>query len=256
MLPRDVVPVVALKGEHAGGAAEQRHAERIDVGAPIERLTTRLLGGEVLRRADDHIRARLLDVSRDRAGDTEVGDHRVPVLVEEDVVRLDVAMDDPLAVREGQRSGDVDPQPDEEWLGKRAHDAKPLIQSGREVVHCEVDRVVFAPHAQDAHDVRVAQLRRGGGLPTKPRLEALLARILRLEDLDGYRDVELRVIALIDPGESAGANEGVDPEAAERAAEVAFRQGSEPLQGPDDSLNYHASTNWPRRRSGMLGEYT
>ena len=231
VLPRDLVPVVAAEGEHARAGAEERHAQRVDVGAAVQGLPARLFRGEVLRRAHDHVRAGLFHVAAHGARDPEIGDDRVAVLVEEDVVGLDVAVDHPFPVREGERGGDVHAEPDEQRLGEGAEHLEAAIEAGWEVVHDEEDRGPLAAHGEDTDDVRVAELGGDRGLVPEARLEGLFARELGLEDLDGHRDVELGVVALVDPGEAAGADDGVDAEAAEVAIEISFRHGGRLYRG-------------------------
>ncbi len=87
---------------------EQHRAQRPDVGPDVDVLRrAELLGRHVERRADDGRRAREreLQVDPGRLGDPEV-EHldegaSVHAPREEDVVRLDVAMDDPRRVRLG-----------------------------------------------------------------------------------------------------------------------------------------------------------
>src|SRR5581483_6422129 len=50
VLPRDLVPVLARERQDAGRGPIQRHAERVQTGAAVERQATCLLGREVLRR--------------------------------------------------------------------------------------------------------------------------------------------------------------------------------------------------------------
>ncbi len=203
MLPGDLVPVLTLEGEDTGSRLEQCDAERIDVGPPVEHLSARLLGREVLRRADHHVGAGLLDVAAHGARYPEVGHHGIAVLIEENVVGLDVAVDHPFAVSEGERGGDVHSHPDEQMLRERPHRLEPVVEDAGEIVHDEIDGLVLAPHGEDADDVRVAELRRHGCLAPEARLERFLSRELGLEDLDGYRNIEFRIVALVDPGEAA-----------------------------------------------------
>src|SRR5206468_851376 len=62
------------------------------------RQALRLLRREVLGGAEDG--ARLGDLRRARAGDPEVGHPRAPLAVDQHVLRLQIAMHDPLGVRE------------------------------------------------------------------------------------------------------------------------------------------------------------
>ena len=63
-------------------------------------VALRLLGRQVLRRAHD--RAHLRDVGGAGARDAEVGDLHVVLVVEDHVVRLEVAVDHVAAVREAR----------------------------------------------------------------------------------------------------------------------------------------------------------
>src|SRR5439155_27370651 len=64
-----------------------------------------LLGGDVLTRP--HARPRLGHLARAGARDAEVRHLLAPLAVDQDVVRLDVAVDDAVPVREAQRREDL-----------------------------------------------------------------------------------------------------------------------------------------------------
>ena len=93
------------EGEHL----VERQAERVDV-APAVDLAAERLGGHVPQGAEDvaGVRQVLLVV---RLGQAEVGHPDDPVGVEQQVRRLDVAVDDPLGVRVGQGVGHLDADP-------------------------------------------------------------------------------------------------------------------------------------------------
>ena len=95
-------------GRLAGEHLVRQRAERVDVGAAVDdAIARRLLGAHVLRRAERQsgLRdARAAGVG-DGEGDAEVGDERLAFL-EEDVLRLQIAVDDALAVGVVERAGD------------------------------------------------------------------------------------------------------------------------------------------------------
>ena len=85
-----------MERDVAGEHLVEHDAERVDVGLAGHRLAERLLGRDVVGRAEHPAGQRQAFLGQ-RAGDAEVRDLRAALLAEEDVVRLDVAVDD-LAV--------------------------------------------------------------------------------------------------------------------------------------------------------------
>src|SRR5204863_1351509 len=72
----------------------------------VEELAASLLGRHVVRRAHDVPAARHA-AAEVTGGDAEVGHQRVLVFIEQNVVRLDVSMYEPAAVRVIQASRDL-----------------------------------------------------------------------------------------------------------------------------------------------------
>ena len=106
-------------------------AQGVDVGAMIDvRVGRDLLRRHVGRGADRHAERGLGAGGggvAQRARDAEIGDERVSV-GEQHVVRLDVAMHDPGAVRLGERIGDFAKQPDGLRNGYGALAVEPFAQ--------------------------------------------------------------------------------------------------------------------------------
>ena len=105
VLERDRHRAVAVERHAAGEQLVEDDADRVEVGALADRVALRLLGREVLRGAHD--RPGLRHVRRAGAGDAEVGDLRAALVVDDDVVRLEVAVDDPALVREAGGAQDL-----------------------------------------------------------------------------------------------------------------------------------------------------
>ena len=101
-----------------GEQLEEHAAGGVQVGARVDRLALRLLGREVLGRADDGLGLghRRVGVGH-RAGDAEVHHLDRAVVGDHDVRGLDVAVDDAVAVAVAERVEDAlgDPQ----RLGRR-----------------------------------------------------------------------------------------------------------------------------------------
>ena len=100
VLHRDRDRRVALERHAAGEHLVEHDAERVDVGLRADAAAARLLGREVLRRADDRADLGHLRIAGVR--DAEVGHLDAPVVAHEHVVRLDVAVHDAVLVRVAQ----------------------------------------------------------------------------------------------------------------------------------------------------------
>ncbi len=102
----------------------QQNAERVHVGRRVERLAARLLGRHVRRRPHDraghrragaaaptvrpHCDVGLAALIREVLGKPPVDDDRLAVVADEDVRRLEVAVDHRTVVRVGERVDDRD----------------------------------------------------------------------------------------------------------------------------------------------------
>jgi hypothetical protein len=117
-----------LAGEHL----VEHAAERVDVGGRPDLVPRRLLGGHVHRRPDRHARLRELLTGGivGRARDAEVGDERV-LAREEDVLRLDVAVDDPLLVRVVERAADLEGDAERVLDGEHPFAVEPVAGAPR-----------------------------------------------------------------------------------------------------------------------------
>ena len=89
---------LGLERDPAGERLVEDHADRVEVGGGGRLEALGLLGREVLGGAEH--RAGLGDLRGAGAGDAEVGDPRAALAVDEHVLRLEVAVDDPALVRE------------------------------------------------------------------------------------------------------------------------------------------------------------
>ena len=183
-------------------------AERVLVGALVATAAVRLLGGEVLARAEHGagLRQRLLHV--ECPGDAEVGHLRRSALVEQNVVRLDVAVDDLELVRVGERAGDLDRE-DERAPHRECADP---LDRGLEVLPCDVledDELAAVPLAavDDGDHVRMGQARDRPCLAPEAFHVFGVARVVLVEDLDGHTPLEHGVVRPIDARHAALADE-------------------------------------------------
>ena len=93
-----------LERRLAGDELVQHDPERVDVAALVGRIAFDLLRRHVRRRAE-HRAARGHARVADRAREPEVGDADAALLVDEHVLRLEIAVDDALGVRGGEARG-------------------------------------------------------------------------------------------------------------------------------------------------------
>ena len=185
MTHHDLAVRRAVERQRAREQLVHHDAERVDVGALVG-AAAELLGRHVERVADDDA---LVDAAGE-AGRPEVEhlDREPPTDGrEEDVARLEAAVDDPFGVRALERGGDAVDDLDGAARGERPR----LLERGLEIdagelVHEKVELAVVAVAAVvDADEVVVA--RRCERLELRPQaLRMLLLRELAVHDLDGH----------------------------------------------------------------------
>ena len=149
-----------------------------------------------------------------RAGarDAEVRHLHVALGVDEHVVRLDVAVDDAVAVREAKRREDLARVVDRDGHRRGpAREDQLLQRAAVEVLHRDVVRALGLAAVVDRDDVRVRQ---AGGvlrLAAEALDELLVARVTVVEDLDRDVPAELLVLGEVHVGHPAGAELPHDP---------------------------------------------
>ena len=124
---------------------------------------------------------------------TEVEHLDLPLRRQLDVGRLQIAMDDPLAVRCLEGFGDLAADP--ESLFERKRTAREPLRQGLpldELQHEEA-RPARLLDPVDRRDVRVAQGRQGARLPLEPGQVLRIPRQRAGQDLDGHLPVETAV---------------------------------------------------------------
>ena len=163
-LDRAFAEVRLAAGEHL----EQQHAERVDVGASVGDALGHQLRRQVGDGAHQHAaRRRRRGRRADRASQAEVGHLDLAAWVDQDVLRLDVAVDDARLVRRGDRLEDLLQQGEGSARRQRRLVADQVAQgmTSGDVLHREEQRAVVVALVVDGHDVRVCQ----AGPPPGPR---------------------------------------------------------------------------------------
>ncbi len=200
---------LGVEGELAGEHLVEDDRQRVDVAARVEHLALRLLGRHELRRAEDHALLREHDragpqLALGHLGEAEV-EHlgvvaQAAVGGEEDVLRLEIAVDDPLEVRllEGAAALDEDGH---RALGReRALLADHLVQVlALQVLHDDVERsVVELAEEEHLDGVGVLQVAHRAGLAAEAGDQVLAVGELGVEDLDRHHPVHRRLGRLVD----------------------------------------------------------
>ena len=126
--------------------------------------------------------------------------------VDEDVVRLDVAVDEAVPVREGERGQDLARVADRDLTGGVPEaDEQLLERSPVQVLHRDVVGALGLAAVVDRDDVRVRE--RGGVLRFAAEAldELLVGGVAVVEDLDRDAAPELLVLGQVDVGHAPGA---------------------------------------------------
>ena len=208
---------VPLERRPAGEALVEHAAERVDVGASVERQPLDLLGRGVLDGADEDPRPRQVGRAR-LLRDAEVRQvHVLGGLGDQDVRGLDVAVDQVVVV------GGVECARDLLEHVERAPDAQaPLPPKERaqvgpvDVPHRDVEQTVGVAAVDlacvvDRDDVRVVEPGRALRLSHEPLAEARVVRQRRRQHLEGDLAAEAHVLGEIDDAHAAAAEQGLDP---------------------------------------------
>jgi hypothetical protein len=122
-------------------------------------------------------------------GDAEVEELHAAALLDEDVLRLEIAVDEPAGVRGGERLEErVDERqalpPGRVGMGEVIAEALALEELHREE---EGAGGLVDPGVQDVDDARMADLRRRTRLPPEPRDHGLVEREVRVQELQRDR---------------------------------------------------------------------
>jgi hypothetical protein len=182
-----------LERRPASDELVQQDSERVDVAPLVGWVALHLLGRHVRRRAEQRA-ARGHAGFTDRAGEPEIADADVPLLVDEHVLRLEIAVDDALRVGGGKPGADLTED------SERARQRHPLLalHHRTEVItidelHRQEAQVAVVGEVVDAQHVRVRDLARKRDLAAKAFESGVLVDIAA-HDLERYLYLELGVV--------------------------------------------------------------
>jgi hypothetical protein len=212
-----------LGDDRLRGRAEERRVarqhlvgdrpERVHVAARADlALAHRLLGAHVVGSAERHAGLGHPGATRlaGSQGDAEIRHQRLPV-VQQDVLGLDVAMDDAVAVGIVERAGHL--ARDGEGLadGQLLLAGEPVAQRfAFDERHDVEEEPVDLARIEERQDMRVLQVRGGPDLGQEP-LGADHGRQLGAQQLEGDRAAVPDIVGQVDRGHPAGTELAVEP---------------------------------------------
>ena len=181
-----------------------------------------------------------LPIRAQQLGDAEVRDLHPALLVEQDVLRLDVAVDDALLVRVLERLADG--RHDHQRLLRRQLPRLQQLPQAHAVhkLHQQVIEAVGLAEVIDGDDVGMVEPGQGLRLAREPLGKARVFLLLAGQDLERHKAVEPRLARLIDHAHAAAAQAFENFQLRELAGDLlqrrrGFRLGGTTLRaaGPD-----------------------
>jgi hypothetical protein len=204
--------------QFAGDRLEDRDPERIEVARRPQFAAERLLRRAVVQRAEE---ARVLGGQThrgvvERLGEAEVGQRERAVDADQEVARLDVAVQQAAAVREPERVGDAGEAPRGVERRHRLLAAAPrrgdvLVEAhADDAFHGEEQHALRLAVVVDRHDVTVVQRRGRARFGAEPLLHRRVAGVRRRQHLDRDLAFELLLPAEVDRAHAAAAEHALD----------------------------------------------
>jgi hypothetical protein len=145
------------------------------------------------------------------AGDPEIAELDDVVARDQDVRRLDVAVQDPLTVREGEARGDLGRVVDRDRFGDRTLLAQDLGEAlPVDQLHHDEIRLALAPEVVDVDDVGVRELGDGLRFVGKAPHEVLIGGELIAQHLDGDAPPQEQIGPAVDDRHPADAESPLD----------------------------------------------
>lgn len=184
---------------------EEHDAEREDVRTRIDRVTEADLRRQIAGSADEltgagELRGRIAL----REGDAEVGDLQQTAPGQHQVRRLDVAMDDPALMGDGESLRRLHQQPGGFMRLDAAVAAQPFGERlALDELHGEEGLPRMFADEVDLHDVRIAELAHRAGLAQEALHHFRLMRQCFAHQLDGDMPLQGSFVALVDDAHAA-----------------------------------------------------
>ena len=202
---------VRLEGRLSGEHLVEHDPERVDVGLAGDLAPERLFGRHVVRRAE-HAAGGGEALGLQRAGDAEVGDLGAAVAVDQDVLRLHVAMDELVLVGALERAADLDRVCHRLGHRQAPEPADALLQRlALHVLEDDVGIPVVLAGVDHGHDVRVVELRDRPGLAAEALELVGIVRDVAVHQLDRDPALERGIERPIDARHPSGPDLLLEP---------------------------------------------
>ena len=197
---------------------EEDHTQAVDIAPLVGQVAPAagLLGAHVGRRPQDGAVAGQVRLEVGPPRQAEVGQPGPPLLVDEHVRRLQVAVEHPLAVRMVERLGQVEEDPDRGGQVERLLVALPQQRPASDILIGDPALSGVVARVVDRDDVRVVEPGGRSRLAEEPLHDPLVPS-RRLEHLQGDIPVEPGVVRQIDLAEAAIPQPLAELEPAKRA---------------------------------------
>ena len=218
MREHDLEVALALERRNAGEALEEHAPECVDVGPGIDGAALDLFRRDVRDRSHEGLAGQARDRRR-VAREAEIAEVGVLGLAgaDQDVRRLDVAVDEPEPVSRVERVADLGEQVERALVADAIArvDELPKVVAF-DVLHRQEEDVALLAGGIDRDDVRVLQARGQLGLEEEPTPKTLVPGQLRPDHLDGDLALQVLVLREVDGAHRAPPEQALDPETGER----------------------------------------
>jgi hypothetical protein len=186
-------------------------AETEQIGLSVARFAADLLRGHVLWSASDQSASRRAHVAGDPR-EAEIRDAgALGTLVQQDVFRLDIAMDQSLPMRSRQRTGDLQADSDDRNdFAPPLGIPPPFERPAGQILHDEIGKPGVTIDAIDEYDVFVRDRGRGARLARESFARRGDGCGGRIEDLDCHDSVQRAIPPLEHQSEPAAAKYSLD----------------------------------------------
>jgi hypothetical protein len=185
-----------------GQHLEQDDAETVEVGTFVDRSAARLLRADIALRTDRRTGGRQPRARGHRLGDAEIRQHRPPLLVEQDVLRLHVPMHEARGVRVHERVGHLAQNRQRLEFAQPFTDATTQIAAG-EQTHRVVVNARGKADLEHGHDAAMVERCGGMDLLFEALHELRVVSELRRQHLECHAPVQHQILRLVDVGHAA-----------------------------------------------------